>query len=227
MKERQYLDDSSVSQDIKINQSVLNQQLDLYIYNPMQEQLALDEFSIKKIEKLLQAGANPNYQNEWGGSLIYEALSGYNVELLELVLKFGADVNLHCIRKRIANQVRNSESLFKLALEGKNTSLQISIDKYYQASMDGRELDGKKALRCYDLISEKFNIPTTYIISDETISNIYMNLYQKIKFEMNNKKDNMPILIILGETHNSVVSLLIETMVFLIGKQFNIKLMFT
>lgn len=202
-----------------LSQSELDILLSEYLYDSAREKKPLDE---KKIEELLQAGANPNYKNEEGETLLLEAIRRCNDALVVLLIKFGANVNHHSI-SRCSIIPTAKEELFQWAAENEKTMLQIARAEYYGARRFERQEDKVKALKCYDLVASKFVIPSEYIVTQAELEQLYKNIYQKIRDEIQ-QANNKPILVVLGEAHLSLVSLLIEIFTFLICKQFNFNL---
>lgn len=187
------------------------------------KKLPLDE---NRIEALLKAGANPNYQNDNGDTLLHEAIRSYSKSLVALLIKYGVDVNQHFIPPyRFPDPSKTDEKL-QWAVEHERTSLQVITEKYYRARRDKQKDEIKEALECYDLVLPKFSIPLEYAATTESIQQLYINLHYKIRKELQlaNRK---PVVVVLGESHLSLVSLLIESFIFLICKQFNFNLYLT
>lgn len=192
----------------------------------LSSKLKLDQNALTHIEKLLIEGANPNYQNDRGDSLLYEAIRNSNVELVRLLLRYGADVNQHFIPPQcIADPTKKSE-IFDWAYKNGATSLELAARTYCsrreeEFTFKDPSRTSSDALICYGLISDKFIIPPKFDYDRSKIQLLYSNLYKIFKIEHDQSKDNKPLLIVLGEGHVSLISFMIECMALHIAKEFN------
>ena len=207
---------SSPNENDKIK---LNKRLGEYLFSLDSPGLKLDEV---KIEELLKAGADPNYQNEHGRHILYEALNECNLPVLKLALKYGADPNLHTIQPGLIYDRSKKIEIFTYAVKNRLTMLQEAIHVYKRACSEGNLEKRAIAYACYQALEEKFEIQEPFKISDNDLLKLYIDLYDKISSEKEKLEPNKFLLITIGESHPSVLSLLVEIFVLLISKELKI-----
>lgn len=205
-------------------------------------------FDVKNIEKarmLLLTGANPNYINYRGESLLQIAAYNGQGSLVELLIQHGADVLQYVPKMKIPRQdwiefgLSDEEIDIKYAKEETRVAAMNTSEKIKEMSWQ-EKLPVQRAMK--NLVNHKYDsngqgVKACTILSNKSISALnnekqlletFQNQYKFLENLIRNAIEeatvsNKQLIIMIGERHTSLNSLIIELMVMLIANKYGIK----
>lgn len=209
---------------------------------------------LEKCEMLLKVGANPNYffNNEdsaYYGSLLQAVASYSNGTLIEMLLSYGAKADFYVepklysreLYKQIGYSDEKINEIFALAIKRRTS---MSIAEKIEDMAKRRKLPVQIAFQDYKErlgVNPSESIKTCSLLAKATISgcgadsqikNTLNKIYTTLKIEIAKavveaSQTNRQLIIIVGEQHSSIASLIIEQMILMIAKNHGFKLLLT
>ena len=182
-------------------------------------------------EMLLEAGADPNYINNKNkndtNSILQSSIRMDSPTFIESLLRYGAKPDLYVTFNdwRAANTDNASPEIqLSSMIWRKKLPLQLAVRKYinteYKANANIKKICEILAKATITKEIEQHII--------KILENQYKVLEEAVKNAIQNaRKSNKQLIIMVGETHNGISSLIIEAMLILIAKQNGIETVLT